>query len=234
MIHAIEALLADQFACPSALLRRSGTFFTIHSTARAPHIQMLAYRSCVVVCTSADVHDCVKAALKGKSRDEIFEFPFVYGQTIHYIPDPARLQPPTLPAGFDCEMLQNDQIRSLNDYTDFDNSLSADAALALVARQNGKIIAAAGASAEFHNLFEMGVDVLPDYRNAGLATSLVRGLTQHILRQNGVPFYSASVTNIGSQMVASRCGLIPCWVDTFGNTFDGSSTYAHYLQNLHP
>ena len=32
------------------------------------------------------------------------------------------------------------------------------------------------------------------------------------------PFYSASVTNIGSQSVAHRAGLRPLWVDTYSNT----------------
>ncbi len=37
--------------------------------------------------------------------------------------------------------------------------------------------------------------------------------------------YSASVTNIGSQMVASRCGYIPFWVDTFETVLDESFAY---------
>ena len=50
-------------------------------------------------------------------------------------------------------------------------------------------------------------------------------LALEILKKGIVPFYSASVTNVGSQMVASRAGYIPCWVDTFGNVFDEYYAY---------
>lgn len=61
---------------------------------------------------------------------------------------------------------------------------------------------------------------------------LVKKLTDVLLAKNIVPFYSASVTNIGSQMVASRCGYIPVWVDTFGTIFDGTSVYQDILCGL--
>lgn len=57
------------------------------------------------------------------------------------------------------------------------------------------------------------------YRHGGLATYLVNALTQKLLAQGIVPFYSASVTNIGSQMVASRCNYIPAWIDTYGTRY---------------
>lgn len=68
--------------------------------------------------------------------------------------------------------------------------------------------------------------------NARLGTCLVRGLTKELLARNIVPFYSASITNIGSQMVANRCGYIPFWVDTFGTVLDGSSVYNHMVEDL--
>lgn len=44
--------------------------------------------------------------------------------------------------------------------------------------------------------------------------------------------YSNIVTNIGFQMVAGRCGYMPCWVDTFGTTLDGSSVYQDIVSGL--
>lgn len=66
----------------------------------------------------------------------------------------------------------------------------------------------------------------------GQATALVRQMTEELLARGIVPFYSASVTNIGSQMVAARCGYIPAWVDTFGTTLDGSSVYHDIVGGL--
>lgn len=84
---------------------------------------------------------------------------------------------------------------------------------------------AGAAESSVNGVWEIGVDVMHKYRNARLGTFLVRELTKELLARNIIPFYSASVTNIGSQMVASRCGYIPFWIDTFGTIFDGASAY---------
>ena len=60
----------------------------------------------------------------------------------------------------------------------------------------------------------------------------MKGLTKELLARNIIPFYSASITNIGSQMVASRCDYIPFWVDTFGTILDGSSVYNDILRGV--
>ena len=79
------------------------------------------------------------------------------------------------------------------------------------------------------DLWEMGVDVLPAYRDQGLASVLVSHLAEKIMEKGLVPFYSASVTNIGSQSVAHRCGLMPCWVSTYSNTLLEGYTYKDLL-----
>ena len=73
---------------------------------------------------------------------------------------------------------------------------------------------------------------MEEYRNARLGTYLVKGLTKELLTRNIIPFYSASITNIGSQMVANRCHYIPFWVDTFGTILDGSSVYNDMMKGL--
>ena len=73
---------------------------------------------------------------------------------------------------------------------------------------------------------------MEEYRNARLGTYLVKGLTKELLTRNIIPFYSASITNIGSQMVANRCDYILFWVDTFGTILDGSSVYNDMMKGL--
>ena len=92
-------------------------------------------------------------------------------------------------------------------------------------KKEDEVVAIAGATAECEQLWEVGIDVIPEYRNAGLGNAMVSYLTLEILKKNIVPFYSASVINIGSQMVASRAGYVPCWIDTFGNVFDEYYAY---------
>lgn len=89
---------------------------------------------------------------------------------------------------------------------------------------------AGAAESSVSGVWEIGIDVREEYRKAKLGTYLVRKLTEELLAREIIPFYSASVTNIASQMVASRSGYIPFWVDTFGTVLDGSSVYEDLLK----
>ena len=238
----IEEFLSKEYACSRSELNGKQTVYSIYSGTKRPHLQLLAYRDCVVVCTSEEIHGKVRGMLQGKTRDEMFEIPLVYGQTIHYVPgldDVDRGDGFTLPEA--CECVWGEEVLSLKGLTGFENAVAFDAAgststkAVCIARDQGKIIGIAGAAeSAVSRLWELGVDVMEGYRNAGLGTHLVNRLTQELLGREIVPFYSASVTNIGSQMVAHRCGYLPCWVDTFGTILDGSSVYQPMVQDLLP
>lgn len=53
-----------------------------------------------------------------------------------------------------------------------------------------------------------------------------------IIKQRIIPFYSASVTNIASQMTANRCNYMPAWIDAYGTILDGSSVYSDLVKGL--
>ncbi len=235
----IEELLTKEYVCTAEELHGTGTIFSIRTGVKQPHIRILAYRHCVVVCTSEDIHGTIEGLLAGKSRDEIFELPYVYGQTIHYIPDLSLAEASLAPPDYECEFFFEQEVLSLRGLTGFGNSLEFEAdgstptRAVCIAKDNGKIVGAAGAAgSSVEGLWEVGVDVLEGNRNAGLGTRLVRRLTRELLERNILPYYSASVTNLGSQMVASRCGYIPAWVDTFGTTLDGSSVYHEIVSGM--
>ncbi len=235
----IEELLLKEFYCSSEELNGKATVYSVNSNAKQPYIKILAYRNCVVVCTSKDIHYRVRELLQHKNRDEIFEFPLVYGQTIHYVPDDSCTEDVFVPLDYECEYLFYGDILSLTGLTGFENSLvfdkngSTSTKAVYIARDKNRIIGVAGAAeSSVNGVWEIGVDVMEKYRNVRLGTYLVRGLTKELLARNIVPFYSASITNIGSQMVASRCGYIPFWVDTFGTILDGSSIYNDIIGGL--
>jgi GNAT superfamily N-acetyltransferase len=234
----IKTYLAEQFFCKVSELEKEQILFTINSKIELPYIKIMTYNKCVIISTSEALHLKVKEALTDKSRDEIFEFPFVYGQTIHFTPDVRKVQRVPLSKDYSYELLKGSDIEKLRYIKGFDNSLSFDdngdtrAEIAFLAKKDNEIIGLAGASEEASNLWEVGVDVRPKYRKGGIGTALVANLTADIMDSGIVPFYSASVTNIGSQMVASLIGYIPCWVDTYKNTLDGSSVYDDYVKKL--
>lgn len=235
----IEELLSKEFYCSLKELNEKATIHSINFNAKKPYIKILAYRNCVVVCTSENLHSKIQEILQDKTRDEIFELPFVYGQTIHYVPNENYTEDALMSLNYEFENLFDRDILVLTGLTGFENSLAFDdngftaTKAVYVARDNNKIIGVAGAAeSTVDGVWEIGVDVMEEYRNARLGTHLVRKLTGELLARNIIPFYSASITNIGSQMVANRCGYIPYWVDTFGTILDGSSVYNNLVESL--
>lgn len=235
--HKIETFLSKEYACSLSQLNGTETVYSVKTDALKPYIKILAYRNCVLICTSKSLSRQIRELLQGKSRDEIFELPFVYGQTIHYVPDMRSADKLDLPSQYDCEFLMGAEIQRLAGLTGFENSLAFDengrtpTKAVCLAKDKGRIIGLAGsAETPVKELQEIGIDVIKEYRTSGLGTYLVSKLTDELLLRSIVPFYSASVTNIGSQMVAARCNYIPAWVDTFGTTLDGSSVYK---ENIH-
>lgn len=234
----IEKLLSEEYYCSLAELNGKNTIYSINTNAQKPYIKILAYRNCIVVCTSGDLHIKLKEILKDKNRDEIFELPFVYGQTIHYVPNNTYIGNISNIFSYEYELLFYKDILKLRGLEGFENSLSFDengytpTKAVYIAKDHEKIIGIAGVSkTSIEDVWEIGVDVKEEYRNARLGTNLVSNLTKELLMRDIVPFYSASVTNIGSQMVASRCGYIPLWVDTFGTILDGSSVYNNIISD---
>lgn len=235
----IEEFLSNEFYCSLDELNGKSTVYSINFDAKQRYIKILAYRNCVMVCTSEDLHYRVRELLQGKNRDEIFELPLVYGQTIHYVPDHKYTKDALISLNYECEYLFDRDILSLFGLTGFENSLAFDengftpTKAVYIAKDNNKIIGVAGAAeSSTEGVWEIGIDVMEEYRNARLGMHLVRGLTRELLARNIIPFYSASITNIGSQMVASRCDYIPLWIDTFGNILDGSSVYNDMIKGL--
>ena len=225
MLNIIYEYLAQLMECEVADFTKEETTFSVRNI-KEPFLKIIICGNSIVVTASPNLYSKAVSLLENKSRDELFECPLIYGQTIHYIPDLSSISDPALPDGFTYSLFQGEDINNLSDITGFDNSLFFDdngrtnSAIAFVAYRGDAVAAVAAASIAYANLWEVGIDVLPAFRNQGLATAMVRKLTFEILSKGAVPFYSASITNIGSQMVAARAGYIPCWVDSWGNIFD--------------
>ncbi len=235
----IEELLSKEFYCSLEELNKKETVYSVNFGAERPYIKILVYRNCVVVCTSENLHSKVRELLQNKNRDEIFELPLVYGQTIHFVPNDDCTEDILVSLDYEFMFLFDKDILSLAGLTGFENSLAFDkngstsTKAVYIAKDKNRIIGVAGAAeSSVNGVWEIGIDVMEEYRNAKLGTYLVKKLTRELLARNIIPFYSASITNIGSQMVANRCGYIPCWIDTFGTILDGSSVYYDVIKEV--
>ena len=72
-------------------------------------------------------------------------------------------------------------------------------------------IAMVGVSDDSPIMRQIGIDVLPAWRGAGIASVLVRDAARLTLAEGYLPFYGTSPSHILSQRVAMNAGLVPTW-----------------------
>lgn len=85
--------------------------------------------------------------------------------------------------------------------------------LAVGAFDGDKLVGLAGCSADCETMYQIGVDVLPEYRRKNIASAITSKLAIEILKLGKVPFYCAAWSNIKSVRNAIRCGFKPAWVE---------------------
>lgn len=76
-----------------------------------------------------------------------------------------------------------------------------------------RLVGLAACSADCDIMYQIGIDVLPDYRKQGIASALTSRLALEILALGKVPFYCAAWCNIKSVRNAITCGFRPAWVE---------------------
>ena len=85
--------------------------------------------------------------------------------------------------------------------------------LGVGAYYNGRLIGLAGASADCDTMWQIGIDVLPEYRRQGIASALTSRIALEITERGKVPFYCAAWCNIKSVRNAIKSGFRPAWVE---------------------
>jgi hypothetical protein len=169
----------------------------------------------IVVSADSNILAKIKPLLENKTREDIFVAPFVLGHSLYYIPDCERIKKLPLPDGFDFYIEEGKAIHDLYKISGFDNAIQYDInhprpdVIVVYAMCDNEIVAMAGASADSSLMWQIGIDVLPLFRNKGLATSLVSNLAIMIMERGIVPYYGTASSNIASQSVAYRSGFIP-------------------------
>lgn len=84
--------------------------------------------------------------------------------------------------------------------------------LAVGAFDGSEMIGLAGCSQDCDTMWQIGIDVLPNYRRLGVASALTSTLAVEILKRNRVPFYCSAWSNIKSVNNAIKSGFRPAWV----------------------
>ena len=188
----------------------------------------LSYGNNVVAAASEGLLDLVKEYVGRFEFYHCFETPNLHwlnrrlepsGQTVcfmaeYYLPDLSRLA--KLPCQYELRLLEREDFEELY-VPEWSNALCRDRkeldVLGVGAYDGGKLIGLAGCSADAEEMWQIGVDVLPEYRKKGIASAITSRLGLEILARDKVPFYCSAWSNIRSARNAIKSGFLPAWAE---------------------
>ncbi len=230
MIEKIKKYLTKKFQCDIKELDRKG--LNVVKNGSDIKLKMLLFYDLILVSSSENMYDSVCEWLKDKNTYEIFEFHLVY----YFIPNIKKMSIQKELDKFDFKLFDGN-VSKIELSEGFENALTFKngiciSNIAYCAYKDGKIIGVAGADKIDDDIWEVGIEVLPEYRKEGLATILTKNLTMKILEKNIVPIWCASASNIGSQAVAVNSDYIPLWMESFGDIFEDSYPFKEIIESV--
>lgn len=189
---------------------------------------LVSYGSAIVAQVSPRMKDAVEWYIGKYDAAHCFETPNVialnerlaqFGYKVcfmaeYFLPDMNALEERSCP--YAVKVLQPHEFAQY--YTgEWSNALSSSRphldVLAVGAFDGGTLVGLAGCSADCETMYQIGVDVLPQYRRQGIASAVTSRLALEIIGRGKVPFYCAAWSNLKSVRNAIRSGFRPAWVE---------------------
>lgn len=190
--------------------------------------QLVSYGNNIVASVSPEFHEMTEQYISSYSMIDCFDTPTMHilnealmqkGQKIcfmaeYFLPDVNALHPLECP--YELRVLTQEDFTELY-LPEWSNALCEKRkhldVLGVGAYDNGILIGLAGCSADCDTMWQIGIDVLPEYRKQGIASALTSRLAIEILNRKKVPFYCAAWCNIRSVRNAIKSGFRPAWVE---------------------
>lgn len=189
---------------------------------------IVSYGRGVVASVSEEHADFVKKYINGYDEAHLFETPNFHVLNDHFenfgsrvcfmaeyfLPDAEKMK--VLDCGYETRLIEKDGFAELY-RPEWSNALCESRkeldVLAVGAYDGGRLVALAGCSADCESMWQIGIDVLPDYRGKGIGSALTTRLAAETFERGKVPFYCAAWSNIPSVRNALRSGFRPAWVE---------------------
>ena len=189
---------------------------------------LISYGNNVVAAAGDELFEIVQEYINKFEFYHCFESPNMYwlnkrieplGQTVcfmaeYYLPDVNRLT--ALQTPYELRVLNQDNFKELY-LPEWSNALCSDRkeldVLGVGAYDGEKLVGLAGCSADADEMWQIGVDVLPEYRRKGIASAITSRLAVEILERGKVPFYCTAWSNMRSVRNAVKSGFIPAWAE---------------------
>jgi GNAT superfamily N-acetyltransferase len=188
---------------------------------------LVSYGNNIVASVDERVADFVKTMINSLSPSNCFgplgvrqmteqfaQFNFApLFQAEFWLPDVDILR--ELPCKYEMRILERDDFAGLY-LSEWSNALGLKRPhldmLAIGAYDSSNLIGLAGCSADCGSMWQIGIDVLPEYRKQGIASALTSKLAVEILQRGKIPFYCCAGSNLGSARNAVKSGFRPAWV----------------------
>ena len=189
---------------------------------------MVTYGSNIVSSIQPEYYDIVNSYLSKYDVAHCFETPNMHvlndafeqmGFRVcfmaeYFLPDVNVLKP--LECSYETRILEQADFQDLY-IEQWSNALCKDRkeldVLGVGAYENGNLIGLAACSADCDSMWQIGIDVLPEYRRKGIASSLTSKLAMEIIKRDKVPFYCCAWCNIKSARNAVKSGFRPAWAE---------------------
>ena len=134
----------------------------------------------------------------------------------YYLPDPKAPEAAPL---FSVKWFEQLEIFSFKNDRRFSEALCFDErspdVLAVAACDGEQIMGMAGASADSSAMWQIGINVIPEYRGKGIGTNLTALLKQEILKRGKLPFYGTLESHSFSKNIAINAGFFPAWAEAY-------------------
>lgn len=189
---------------------------------------MVTYGNNIVASIQPEYYDIVHSYLSKYDVAHCFETPNMHvlndafeqmGFRIcfmaeYFLPDVNELK--ALDCPYETRILEQADFQDL--YTNqWHNALCEDRkeldVLGVGAYEHGNLIGLAACSADCDSMWQIGIDVLPEYRRKGIASALTSRLAIEIIKRDKVPFYCCAWSNIKSAGNAIKSGFRPAWAE---------------------
>ncbi len=190
--------------------------------------QLVSYGNNIVASVAPEFYEITESYINSFPVEHCFETPNMHvlndallkkGQKVcfmaeYFLPDISVLH--ELDCPYSLRVLTQKDFADLY-LPEWSNALCADRkhldVLGVGAYDGEKLVGLAGCSADCETMWQIGIDVLPDYRKQGIASALTSRLAVEIVNRGKVPFYCAAWCNIKSVRNAIRSGFRPAWVE---------------------
>ncbi len=242
-LQVVKKILTADFACDEKNLEEEGVTFhhakDIEGARRFPlpekFLAVVTMGRGVVVSCSAGRLRWAHTNLSRFTTDELFyaraialmqkyvarDHQVMFGPELKYICTQDTFHPYSLNNEIEVNLISGDEIRQFYENNQFPNALGyhynsqRPRLLTCLAKHNGAIVGLAAASADHDSMWQVGIDILSDFRNRGVGKALVSQITEGLFKLGKLPYYTTGTSNIASKRIAISLGYRPAWVEIY-------------------